>query len=114
MPKFTALARRWSAEDPRRGERMDVIAAAESFHQKLISGKVGEQAKFDLRVVGREQHMAFFGDEGGADLAPLLSANGNVLQIWVRGREPARRSAGLIERRMQAPGLGIQQHRQRV
>ena len=48
---------------------MDVVAAAVGFDQQRIAREVGEQAEFDLRVVGGQQNVAGFGDEGGADAA---------------------------------------------
>ena len=58
---------------------------AEGFHQQRIFREMREQAQFNLRVIGREQHVAGFGDECRADLAAQLGADGNVLQIRIGG-----------------------------
>ena len=115
MPKLTALARRrcsastisgGHAEDLARGEGVDVFAAAEGVDEQRVLGEVREQAQLDLRVVGGEQHVAGRGDEGGADLAAELGADGDVLQVRVGRREAAGGGAGLVESGVEAAGQG--------
>src|SRR6185503_18724108 len=91
MPKFTALARRRCSA--------------------LIFREVGQQPQLNLRVVSREQNTSGLGNERGANLASQLRANGNILQVWIDGREPARRRSRLVERGMETLGSGIQQQR---
>src|SRR6185312_546598 len=74
----------------------------------------GQQPQLNLRVVSREQNTSGLGNERGANLATQLRANGNILQVWIDGREPARRRSRLVERGMETLGSGIQQQRQRV
>ena len=47
------------------------------------------QAQLDLVVVGREDDMPGRGDEGVADAAAHLRADGDVLEVGVGGGEPA-------------------------
>ena len=54
-------------------------------------GDVSEHAQLDLRIVGRDQLVALFGDEGGADFAAFLGADRDVLQVGIGRGEPARR-----------------------
>jgi hypothetical protein len=58
---------------------------------------MGEQTQLDLRVVCGEQHAARRGDEGGANLAPELGADGDVLQVRVGRGETAGGRAHLVE-----------------
>ena len=94
MPKLTTFAwpamvgsdhKRRNPEDLRGGQGVNVVAAAVCFDQQRIAGEVREQAEFDLRIIGGEQDVAGLGDEGGANVAPEFGANGNVLQIRIRG-----------------------------
>ena len=50
--------------------------------------------------------MAGFGCEGGADLAAKFSADGDVLQIRIGGRETARSSTGWVEGGVETAGDG--------
>jgi len=43
---------RRNAEDLGRGEGVNVVTAAEGFDQQRVFREVGEQAEFDLRIVG--------------------------------------------------------------
>src|SRR3954471_15974552 len=63
---------------------MDIVAAAECIHQQAIAGKVRQQTKFDLRVVGGKQNVSWFGSEGGANAAAEFGANRNILKIRIR------------------------------
>ena len=71
------------AEDLAGGDRVDVLALVEGLLQGRDVGDVGGEAQLDLAVVDREQRHARLGDEGLADLAPLLGADRDVLQVWV-------------------------------
>ena len=96
------------------GEGVDVLSAAEGFDQHGILGEMGQEAQLDLRVVGGEQQAAGRGDEGGANLAAELGADGNILQIRIGGAEAAGGGAGLVKRGVQAAGDGVDQVGQRV
>ena len=102
------------AEDLRGGEGVDVVAAAVGLDQQRVGGEVGEQAQLDLRVVGGEQQVAGLGDEGGANLAAQLGADGDVLQVGIDGREASGGRAGHVEGGVQAAGARVEQRGQRV
>src|SRR3972149_536427 len=57
-------------------------------------------------------------DEGGADLAAEVGADGDRLQVRVRGREPSGRRDGLVEGRVEATVVlrdeGRERHEVRV
>ena len=64
---------------------MEVGAAGERLDERLIAGKVREQAQLNLRVVGREELASRLErDEALADMAPELRAHGDVLQVGIR------------------------------
>src|SRR5438034_5552025 len=75
---------------------------------------MGQEAQLDLGIVGREEHGAGRSDEGAADGLAARGTHGDVLQVRVGGGEPSRGGPGLIETRMDAPGLGVDESRQRV
>ena len=69
---------------------------------------MGQDAEFDLRVIGREQFPAeLAGDERLADLAAVLGANRDVLQVRVARTQAAGRGHDLIERRVNSAVLGM-------
>ena len=82
--------------------------------QRVLAGDLGEDPQLDLVVVGREQAVAARRDEAGADRPALLGADRDVLQVRVGAGEPAGRGRGLVEGRVDAAGLGVDQLRQRV
>ncbi len=78
---------------------MDVLARCEGVDQRLVAREMRQHAQLDLRVVGRHQPVARRGDEGGADAAPFLAADGDVLQVRIGAREAAGRGRGIDQRR---------------
>ena len=80
---FGGLRQRADAEDFLSGSRVDVFTIAEGLDEHRILREVGHDAELDLRIVGGEKDLARFGHEGGANLAPKLAADGNVLQIRI-------------------------------
>jgi len=85
--------------------RVDVFAAAEGLDKDGILRKVGHDAEFDLRVVGRKKNLAGLSDEGGANLTAEFGTNRNILQIWIARAEAARSRTGLRVARVQSPGV---------
>ena len=73
-----------------------------------------EDAQLDLRVVGRDQPIAGLGDEGAADLAANLGADRDVLEVRIAARQPAGCRNRLVERRVDAARVRVDQQRQRV
>jgi hypothetical protein len=65
---------------------MDVLATGERLAQLRLAGDMGQDAELHLRVVGGEEPVALLGDEGRADLAAELRANGDRLEVRVRRR----------------------------
>ena len=104
----------WSGarvEDRRGRLGVDVLAALEDLLEHVLAGDVGEHAQLDLRVVDRDQHVAGLGDEAGADLAPGLRADRDVLEVRVDRREPPGRRVRLQQRRVQ-PAVGADRRRE--
>ena len=107
--------REWrDVENFLRGARVNVFAAAKSFDEHGIFGKMREDAQLDLRIIGGKQLKSRRGDERGANFAAELGAHGNVLQIRIGRTEAAGGGAGLRETRVQAAGDGMDQARQHV
>src|SRR5712692_2197759 len=61
-----------------------------------------EQAQFELRIIGRDELVSLFRDESRPNPPALFSANRNVLQVRIAGRQPARSRDGLIQLSMDA------------
>ena len=67
---------------------MEVLAGAEGLYQRLITGKVGHDAQFDLRVVGAQQRFeALSRHERGSNLTTCGIPVRNVLQVWIDGAQ---------------------------
>jgi len=103
-----------NAENFLRGARVDVLASAEGFGEHRVGGAMRQNAQLDLRIIGGEQRPAGLGGERRANLAAQFAAHRNVLQIGVRGAEPAGGCASLIEAGVYAAGGPIDELRQRV
>jgi hypothetical protein len=87
---------------------MDIKPVAEGFLHVVITAHVRDDAEFDLAVIRTEQPVVLIpGNEGLADLAPFLRANGNVLQVRIVAGQATRRSNGLQIARMNAVCYGI-------
>ena len=108
------LRERQHAENFLRGARVNVFAAAKGFDEDRVFGKMREDAQLDLRIIRGKKQAARRSDEGGADFAAELGADGNILQIGIRGAEAAGDRAGLAEARVQAAGDWMDQARQSV
>ena len=67
---------------------MDVEAFGKGCLELRDVGDMGQQAQFDLAVIGADQFVALGGDESLADAPAFLGADGNVLQIGIGGGEP--------------------------
>ena len=80
---------------------------AERVDQRRVLGQVREHAELDLRVVGRDQHVARLGDERAADLAAELGADRDVLQVRIAAAQAAGRGDRLVEAGVHAAGLGV-------
>ena len=105
------------AEQFLRGAGVDVGALLERLAQRRHIGHMRRQPQLDLRIVGREQHMAGFRHEAFADLATDLGADRDVLEVRLgRGQAPGLRAdqrvggvhaaGGGVDRRLQRLGVG--------
>ena len=63
---------------------MDVETFAERLAQLLDAGDLGKKPQLDLRIIRRDELHPRRRDEGAADLAAVLGADRNVLQIRLR------------------------------
>ena len=103
------------AEHLQRGAIVDVLAACvNASTSAVVAREVRQHAQLDLRVVGRDQHVAGLGDERAADLAPELGADRDVLQVGIAAAQAAGGGDRLVEAGVDAAGLGVDQLRQRI
>ena len=93
---------------------MDVEPVGEGLLKLADIGDMGEDAQLDLGVVEGEQRLALGGDEGLADAAAFLGADGDVLQVRVGRGEAAGAGAGLDVGGVDAAGIGVDVILQRV
>jgi len=93
---------------------VDVLALAEGFQQGRVLADMGQHTQLDLAVVHRQQVVPFRGDEGPPDLATLLRAHRDVLQVGVVAADAAGDRAGLVEAGVQPAGTGVDQRRQSI
>ena len=98
------------------GALVDVLARAER-----VAGTPGPRekcariAQLDLRVVGRRPAACPGSATNACADAPAdLGADRDVLEVRIARRQPPGRGDRLVERRVQAPGRGVDQRRQRV
>ena len=68
---------------------VNVLALFERLEQSLVARQVRHDAQFNLGVVRRHQLVALRGHESLANAPALFAADGNVLQVRLRGRQPA-------------------------
>ena len=123
MPKLIALARRrTSASMPSTGTPniSEAVIAWMSMPSAKACFSCGMSATWAStrssiwRVVGRDELGARRRDEGGADLAALLGADRDVLQVRLGGGEPARRRRRQRIGGVHPAGLRVHIARQRV
>ncbi len=91
----------------RRRHGVDVVAAGKGGLELRNVTDMGQDAQFDLRIVGADQLVARLGDEGGADLAAFRRADRDILQVGFVRRQPPGRRRRQVERGMDAPGFRI-------
>lgn len=64
---------------------MDVLAVLERFAKRFDLSHVGQKAQLDLRIVGRNQLVTWFGDKGGTDFPAFFASDRDVLQVRIVG-----------------------------
>ena len=122
-PDFARHALDRHAEHFRSGHGVNVELIGEGLLQRRDVGDVSEKAQFDLAIVGRDELAPLRRDEGAADLAPRFGADGDVLQIGLRRRQPpgGRRGEGVgrmhasrrrVDKARQGVGVGRLEFRQ--
>ena len=74
---------------------------------------MGEHPELDLGVVGRDQQPAGAGDERPPDALAPLGADGDVLQVGIRRRQPTGRRHRLVERGVH-PAVLVAEERESV
>ena len=102
------------AEDFQRRPLVEVGPVPERVHQHRIVGEVRQHAELDLRVVGRDEDAAGFGNDRAPDLAPKFGAHRDVLQVRVAAAQPAGGGHRLVEAGVQSSCFRIDQQRQRI
>ena len=102
------------AEHFRRRHGVNVEPVAEGLLQHGNVGDLGQQPQLDLRIIRRHQLVAGRGDKGAADLAAVLGAHRNVLQVRLVRRQPS--GGGRRQRVGGVDAMGLRMHvgRQRV
>ena len=62
---------------------MDILALGERLLERRHIGHMRGEAKLNLAIIGGEQDIAGFGDKGSADAPANLSADRDILQVWI-------------------------------
>src|SRR5215467_3967554 len=113
-PVLGSLRQRTDAKDLLRRAGVYVFAVPERFHQHRILRKVRHHPQFDLGIIGRKQNLSLLRHKRRADLPPQFGSDRNVLQVRIARTEPSRRGHGLADAGVHAPGVGMDQLRQRI
>ena len=85
------------AKDLTCGKGMNVDPVFKGVYHVAVVGYVRQDAQLYLRIVGIAQHISGFSSEKFAHLAPLGSADGNVLKVGFSGGQPPGSGLGLIK-----------------
>ena len=93
---------------------MNIETLRKRFLQRPDIGDMRQQPKLDLTIVGTDQLHALRRHKRRADLAPLVRADRNVLQIRIVRRQPPGRRRRHGIRSVDAPRMRIDVSRQRV
>ena len=62
---------------------MNVFALFKGIAQRLYIREMRRKPKLDLAIVGRQDHIAGFGDKSIPDLATGFGTNGDILQVRI-------------------------------
>ncbi len=100
---------RQGLEDFRGSPGMDVFSIGKGLDQDRVARAVGQQAQFNLAVIGRHQRPALAGHERLPDPAAFLGTDRDVLEIGVGAAQPAGGRHGLVEGCVDPAGIGIHQ-----
>src|ERR1700719_159849 len=75
---------------------------------------MGEQSKFNLRIIRCQQHVSWFGYKGRANFSSKLRAYWNILQVRIGRRQPSRRGSSLSECSMNAATVTANERRKLI
>ena len=87
----------------RSGRGVNIAAFVVRPYEVFVAAHVRHKTKFDLRIVGGNQHFALFRDERTADFLALDSASRDILKVRLGRRQPARVRKCLLVFGMHAP-----------
>jgi len=76
---------------------VNILAPRKRLDQGTVTGEMGQDAQFDLRIVGREQEMPGRADESTANAPPLFTARRDILQVRLGRAQAAGRGQRLVE-----------------
>lgn len=93
---------------------MYVQVIAEGVQQAFVLGQVRHDPQLDLRVVRRQQLVAFWRDERLTNPPAFSGADRNVLQVRITRRQTPSGRYRLVIRRVDAPGARVDLLRQAV
>ncbi len=85
-----------------RGFGVDVLVVQKRLEHHRILRDVGEDTKFELRVISRDQLVAFFGNERTSDPLAEFGADRDVLQIRFGRAQTAGRRDRLVQHAVDA------------
>ena len=102
------------AEHFSRGGPVHILVLIEGLQQARIPREMRHDAQFYLRVVGGHEFVAGLADKGLTDAPPGFSADGNVLQIRVNGRQAPGCRHGLLQTGVDATAARVYLLRQFV
>ena len=80
-----------------RRDAMDVRIHPVRLNQLLIPGHMGQHTQLDLGIVRIREQIPLLRDKSPADQPAQLHAHGNILQVRLRGADPARRRDRLVQ-----------------
>ena len=110
-----ALRPLFAAEHLHRRPVVDVFVAAERVDQRLLVRKMREHAQLDLRVVGRDQHVAAARRRRRARISRPTSVRiGMFCRFGIAAAQTSGGGDRLVEAGVHAAGFRVDQLRQRV
>ena len=75
--------------------RPDVLVVSKRSQKRLVAAKMREQSQLDLRVVKTYEAKAAFGLKAASHIFCQRAASGDILQVRIFRREPARAGSRL-------------------
>ncbi len=91
------------------GAGMDILIFQKCFYQNVIFGIVGQDAQFDLGIIGGNKIPVPARNESLTNFATFFGADGDILQVRVRTAQTPGGSHGLIVGGVNPSGPGVDQ-----